>query len=68
MVKIVFKHCDALQMVAPVAKGGQLRARLPQRYILKINFLLIERAKDFEMVCNVFDASSFVCKDPVPEK
>ena len=68
MVKVVFKHCDALQIVAPVAKGGLLRAELPQRCIVKITLLFSERAKDFEMVCNVFDASSFVCKDHVPEK
>ena len=55
-------------MVAPVAKGGLLRPGLPQRYIVKIDLLFLERAKDFEMVCNVFDASSVVCKDPVPEK
>ena len=68
MVKIVFKHCDALQMVAPVATGGLPRAGFPRRYIVKITLLFLERAKHFEMLCNVFDASSFVCKDPVPEK
>ena len=61
MVKIVFKHCDALQMVALVAKGGLLRAELSRCYVVKITLVFLKRAKDFEMVCNVFDASSFVC-------
>ena len=46
MVKIGFKNCDALQM---------LGADLLQLFIVKITLKFFERAKDFKMVCNLFD-------------